>query len=254
MDFTREPIIQSVITPKDGCKLVVRSSKASGQEEFFVDAVEMVSFGQTFFFRSLERPKAFLVPSNDYEVLEVREARLVLKNAGLERSIKIGGGKKEEKVAPVESEEEESQPKVEKKKDRKKLRRKRSKDDLDEETQAEVPAPKVEKEEKAVPTPKKTGGLSSLLPPPNTLISETIARYKDDALFKDAFFSKEEKADATIFEAEEEFPTFGEEGEFGVFDLTSEEEEEMREQRERRADSFSNTEDYINTSRETTVE
>ncbi|MFQ5729105.1 MAG: hypothetical protein ACE5GN_01935 [Waddliaceae bacterium] len=77
MDFTREPIIESVITPKEGCKLVVRSSKGVGQEEFFVDSLELVSFGNTFFLRSLERPKSFLVPATDYEVLEVRETRMV---------------------------------------------------------------------------------------------------------------------------------------------------------------------------------
>jgi hypothetical protein len=222
-----------VITPKDGCKLVVRSSKASGQEEFFVDAVEMVSFGQTFFFRSLERPKAFLVPSNDYEVLEVREARLVLKNAGLERSIKIGGGKKEERVVQPEVEEQEAPNKVEKKKDRKKLRRKRSKEDLEEEVEESTEAAAV-KVEKPIQQPKKTSGLSSLLPPPNTLISETIARYKDDALFKDAFFTKEERSDVAdpLFEVDEEFPSFVEEAEFGAFDLTAEEEEEMKRQNE----------------------
>ena len=38
-----------------------------------------------------------------------------------------------------------------------------------------------------------TGVFSTLLPPPPTLISETIARYKDNAMFKGAFFTKEEK-------------------------------------------------------------
>ena len=98
MDFTREPIIETVITPKEGCKIVVRSSKSIGQEEYFVDSLEVVSFGNAMFFRSLEKPKAFLVPASDYEILEVREARMVLKNVGLDRSIKIGGGR-EPKVA-----------------------------------------------------------------------------------------------------------------------------------------------------------
>ncbi|MEI8365092.1 MAG: hypothetical protein WCF65_01620 [Parachlamydiaceae bacterium] len=93
MDFTREPIIETVITPKEGCKLVVRSSKSNAQEEHFVDAVEVVSFGHSFFFRSLERPKTFIVPATDYEILEVREARMVLKNVGIDRTIKIAGGR-----------------------------------------------------------------------------------------------------------------------------------------------------------------
>lgn len=93
MDFTREPIIETVITPKEGYKLVIRNSKGVGQEEHFVDAVEVVSFGAALFFRSTEKPKPFLVPVSDYEVLEVREARMVLKYATLDRSIRIGGGR-----------------------------------------------------------------------------------------------------------------------------------------------------------------
>ncbi|MEI8125089.1 MAG: hypothetical protein WCG42_05000, partial [Parachlamydiaceae bacterium] len=102
MDFTREPIIETVITPKEGCKIVVRSSKSNGQEEHFVDAVEVVSFGHSFFFRSLERPKTFLVPATDYEILEVREARMVLKNVGIDRTIKIAGGREAQVKVPRE--------------------------------------------------------------------------------------------------------------------------------------------------------
>ena len=93
MDFTRDPIIETIITPKDGYKLVVRNSKYLGKEEYLVDAVEVITFGQTAFFRSLERPTSFLLPIGDYELVETREARMVLKNVGIERSIKIGGGK-----------------------------------------------------------------------------------------------------------------------------------------------------------------
>ena len=93
MNFTREPIIETVITPRDGCTLVVRSSKGSVQEEYFVEAVEVVSFGNSHFYRSQERVKSFLVPVSDYEVLELKEARMVLKNVSTDRSIKIGGGR-----------------------------------------------------------------------------------------------------------------------------------------------------------------
>jgi hypothetical protein len=93
VNFTREPIIETVITPREGCKLVVRSSKGVSQEDYFVDAVEVVSFGHSFFFRSQERPKSFLVPVSDYEILELKETRMVLKNVSSDRSIKIGGGR-----------------------------------------------------------------------------------------------------------------------------------------------------------------
>lgn len=225
MDFTREPVIETVITPREGCKLVVRSSKSSGQEEYFVDAVEVVSFGHSLFFRSLERPKAFLVPVSDYEILEVREARMVLKNVGLERSIKIGGGRehapklpKEVPPEPLPAEEvavgagEEALPdtRLDKKRGRRHYRRRRGREEVASK-EAEAPLPSTEGEAKeelkgelapigeVVEGLETTEGsttsivLSSILPPPPTLISETIARYKDNALFKGAFFVREEK-------------------------------------------------------------
>lgn len=231
MDFTREPIIESVMTPKEGCKLVVRSSKGSGQEEFFVDAVEIVSFGHALFFRSLEKPKPFLVPVSDYEVLEAREARLVLKNVGIERStIKIGGGReprhtKEPVIERSESYVKEEEPKevpaeqpveakneqrLDKKRDRRKhYRRKRGRDELSEKgedgedgehtgsveegyTSTKNEAESLVKGENGE-TAQKVSMHTSILPPPTTLISETIARYRDNALFKDAFFEKEEE-------------------------------------------------------------
>lgn len=229
MDFTREPIVETIITPKDGCKLVIRSSKSAGQEEHFVDAVEVVSFGQALFFRSIERPKAFLVPVSDYEVLEVREARMVLKNVGIERTIKIGGGREPSK--PVREAPEKTEPviqatpvpaptenaaaaapeakgeaRLDKKRDkRRNYRRRRGREEGEEETSTEEQ--NGQEKESAVKEPvaeasseKKDSTeqgqvlvpfISSLLPPPPTLISESIARYRKDALFKGAFFVKD---------------------------------------------------------------
>ncbi len=235
MDFTREPIIETVITPKDGCTLAVRSSKGTGQEEYFVDAVEVVSFGNALFFRSLERPKNFMLPVSDYEILEVRETRLVLKNVGLDRSIKIAGGreaslrtaKPQEKAEPVHAPVEASQsqtPKPEQpespdakqevKLDKKRDRRRNYKRKKGREEQQEGETGQTENGEEPVdkkdvkthaPSAELTGEnaaigvalpavFSSLLPPPSTLISETIARYKDNALFRGAFFVKEGEA------------------------------------------------------------
>ena len=241
MDFTREPIIETVITPKEGCKLVIRSSKGVGQEEFFVDAVEVVSFGHSFFFRSIERPKAFLVPVSDYEVLEVREARMVLKNVGIDRSIKIGGGKEPAKVAKepeieknetvdeeevsesVATTEASSETKAEpsrldRKRDRRRnYRRRRGREELtskdnvengqsdNEEENIIVEKEEVKAQESPVTsTPTPTPFVSTILPPPPTLISQTIAKYKENALFKGAFFNKEEKEAENIGEKIEE--------------------------------------------------
>ena len=95
MDFTREPIIESIITPREGFRIVVRSSKNVGHEEYFVDALEMVVFGGTVFFRSNEKPKPFLVPSCDYEIFEVREPRVLLKTPLIEGTVKISSFKEQ---------------------------------------------------------------------------------------------------------------------------------------------------------------
>lgn len=229
MDFTREPIIETVITPKEGCKIVVRSSKNVAQEEYFVDSLEVVSFGHALFFRSLEKPKAFLVPASDYEILEVREARMVLKNVGLDRSIKIGGGRETklvkeplvEKPEPVEIEETPTaeEPvaapdiRAEKKRDRRRQqRRRRGRDEQSKEETGTSEGGKDTEEEVVSGEPFSTAHenkeslegqaqvsaqstptfMTGLLPPPPTLISETIGRYKENVLFKNAFYTKEE--------------------------------------------------------------
>ncbi|WP_213106137.1 hypothetical protein [Candidatus Protochlamydia amoebophila] len=240
MDFTREPIIETIVTPKEGYKLVVRSSKGSAQEEYFVDSVEVVSFSHALFFRSMERPKSFLVPVADYEILEVREARMVLKNAGLDRSIKIGGGREgnlkatnrefdknegaieEEIIAEQEdtniqvSENPEirQEVKVDKKRDRRRHYRKRrggkgeereenAKEAINDLSPSDIPSLEDEKINLLPPAEEviengqtstlSPGLLSSLLQPPPTLISETINRYRENALFKNAFFLTEEE-------------------------------------------------------------
>jgi hypothetical protein len=93
VNFTREPIIETVITPRDGHKLILRSSRGGSTEEYAVEAVEVVSFGRSFFFRSVESSKPFLLPVTDYEVLESKEARVALKTVQNDRQIKIGGGR-----------------------------------------------------------------------------------------------------------------------------------------------------------------
>jgi hypothetical protein len=230
VDFTREPIIETIITPKEGHKLVIRSSKSAGQEEYFVDAVEIIAFGHALFFRSLERPKAFLVPVSDYEVLEVREARMVLKNVGMDRSIKIGGGREGaskvsrevEKVEVAEEEvEQEMQPvgegatetrpevRTDKKRERRRhYRKRRGREEKEEGAKgeaAEVTVPPLEDEKINIQPPEEGAEntlegaapmtpalLSSLLQPPPTLISETIGRYRQNELFKGAFYLTED--------------------------------------------------------------
>ena len=195
MNFTREPIIETIITPRDGCRLIIRSSK-QGSEEFAVDAVEVVSFGQALFFRSLERPRPFLVPVSDYEVLEAKENRVVLKNAQFERTIKIGGGREgslrkedeeEDQALPIALEDEvadesDTGPSSDnKKRDRHRRRnRRRPHEEQHEmkhrpEEQAASPEAKPEAPKEAQPS----APFPNLIPPPTTLISHNIHRYKE---------------------------------------------------------------------------
>lgn len=197
MNFTREPIIETIITPKDGFRLTIRSSKGQSQEEYSVEALEVVSFGHAHFFRSLEKPKSFLLPITDYEVVETRETKIVLKNPQIDKTIKIAGGKEpqlkiqskevatyENSEASGETQEEEKENTFEKRKDKKKNRRKKAQENrhLEKETEQKSEEktsnePSIRKEpleENSVQPPL----FSSLLPPPTTLISETIGRYK----------------------------------------------------------------------------
>ena len=219
MDFTRQPIIESIITPKEGCRLVVRSSKGLAQEEFFVDSLEVVSFSNFLFYRSLDRPKCFIVPVSDYEVLEVREARMVLKNVGIDKTIKIGGGRvksdqpaERDKVEPLPIGDEETAFKPrsgesrngDKKRERRRHGRRRGRGPLrgDEENAAEgvlteeaneplpLPHPRVfddEGERRDAPPP-----FATILPPPARLISETLERYREDESFRGVFLPRTE--------------------------------------------------------------
>ena len=159
MNFTREPIIETVITPKEGHKLALRNSKGGGQEEFFIDSLEVISFGKSAFYRSLEKPKCFVVPVGDYEILEVREARMVLKSAKVE-PVKIERATKKKEESAVE---EVDAAALEKKKEKRRPRKRRTK------------AEEMPPEEEA----QKVVERRSLIPPPSTLISETIGRYKE---------------------------------------------------------------------------
>ncbi len=153
---------------------------------------------------------------------------MVLKNAGLDRSIKIGGGREgtlkpqreAEKEVPVEAESEaeetgreaevpgaEGRPeaKVDKKRDRRRhYRKRRGRDEKEEGAEvAEGAIPPLEDEKVAIQPPEQNiaieataalspAMLSSLLQPPPTLISETINRYRQNEMFKGAFYLTEE--------------------------------------------------------------
>jgi hypothetical protein len=222
VDFTREPIIETVITPREGYRLVVRSSKNIAQEEHFVEALEVVSFGSALFFRSKERPKPFIVPVGDYEILEVREAKMVLKTPSFEKTVPAPReaaqkSRQEQKAeakaeAAIEGEKKEAEPagalaqaegRSERRRDRRRsFRRKRgqAREEAGEAPPTAAPSPEElvgvgkeaaiskpeeEQKEKILSTAPL---LSTILPPPTTLIREHLEVLRKQPAYKDAFY------------------------------------------------------------------
>lgn len=209
VNFTREPIIESIITPKDSFKLVVRNSKGVGVEEYFVDSLEIVSFGPAIFYRSTEKPKAFLLPVSDYEVLEVRDTRLALKSVPLlpktqkqeKESPPPASTPKEPKAStkePTESRQDKKRRRTKRKKEREETEAVKEAHDPDEVSETQDIDTSVSKDSKPAketkpvkenktakePTPEKIlpppKNLRAMLAPPTMLIADTIAKYKDE--------------------------------------------------------------------------
>ncbi len=158
MHFTREPIIETVITAREGYRLAVRNTKDKKEEEFTAEAVEVVSFGPAIFFRCLERPKCFLLPVSDYEIVEVKEQRISLKTsvkAVAEKSSK--GQQTTEKTPP------------QKKSAKRKSKKKRAELPKQENNESKEEEKKVAEEDQSVV-------FSKLFPPPATLIKEQLGQ------------------------------------------------------------------------------
>ena len=186
MNFTREPIIETIISAKDGYKLAIKSTKATQRDEYLVDAVEVVSFGGSFFYRCQERPKTFFIPVNDFELLEVKETRILIKNPNIDRSIKIAGGKESTRVQKSDDDQSADQ-----KRDKKRGRRPRAKSTQElttKPTTKETTKQFDKKQTSTTPPPipeelgqeQKPTVFSHLLTPPPGLISESLFKYKQE--------------------------------------------------------------------------
>ncbi len=209
MNFTREPIILTVISPKEGSKLIVRNVLGVG-EDIFVDAIEIVSFQDAIFFRSLERPKTFLFPTSHYEIIEVKETRMVLKNATAEKSIKIGGGARpqEEKKPEDNRPPQQMEDRRDRKKDKKRLRRRKPM------TEEMKPLEEKQGGEVQDETQASSSSLKKLFPPPNVLIKERLARFKNEEFFEKNILPEtveEEKKETAVENHEEKGHSFSEE-------------------------------------------
>jgi len=209
VDFTREPIIETIITPREGHRLVVRNTKSSGQEEFIVDALEVITFGKASFFRNRERPKSFVVPVSDYEIVEVRDPRVGLKVASFESTLKSTSVRPKPKEEKPEVEAEEKV--VEKKRKKNNRRKKKEESKPKAEEQAEL-VQKVEEQVESVQEEESKSaeeGRSSgqLLPPPPLLIKDEIERLRQSEQYKGAFYIQEQEEEATEADDELSIPS-----------------------------------------------
>jgi hypothetical protein len=205
--YTREPIIESILSARDGFKLVLKNSKTVSSQEISAEVIEIVSFAGAVFYRSQDRSKNFLVPASDFEIAEVKDARLVLKNISLEKSSKLQNPPKEssfhdqeldmkEEVTTSALDENEAATssntqsssqnnRMERRRERRRNRRRRHNEDRQQDDKKDV----AQEDNSQEPSDSFDGNESSqapmpiptlnLIPPPTTLISQTLARYKD---------------------------------------------------------------------------
>lgn len=188
MQFTRQPIIETIITPKEGYKLQVRSVRAD-QGAHQVDALELVLFGTIPFYRSLEGLSPFLVPAANFEIEQVRETRAQLKHAVNERakSPKESHSKDAKKGSSVSSRDRQREPKRSEAEAsdgdgnwerRKRLRKRHPTDDgaskgSKEEYRDSIPSESQDPAMNLVPSPPMVKTYD-LVPPPTRLVAEAM--------------------------------------------------------------------------------
>lgn len=164
MYFTREPIIQTIISAREGYTICVRS--LATEEDIAVEVVELVTFDNLGFYRFTEKGNSYLFPIKSYLLVEQRIQGMVLKSSGRkEKEIKIGKGKEEE---PSQKED---------KKKRKKNKLLRAKETLETKTEIiEDPVANKPGVDSQKSSEEKKEKVSSrfLIPPPEGLISESL--------------------------------------------------------------------------------
>lgn len=221
MHFTREPIIESILSARDGFKLVLKNSKMTSGAEISAEVIEIVSFSGNIFYRSQDRSKNFLLPASDFEVQEIKDSRLVLKNISLEKSNKQQNPSKEASIKELEEDlvaeesgdiEAVSEPvqtgssaqassgsssRLERRRERRRNRRRRQ---MEEKTVQDKPSASSDSQEGEISEQAgeevkgtEVSNISiptlNLIPPPTTLISQTLARYKEKELQSEAIES-----------------------------------------------------------------
>jgi hypothetical protein len=195
--FTRDPIIETIITARDGHKILIRDVNHA-HDEYYVDMIEVVRIGDHCYYRCQEKPKPFLVPATLFELLEVREPRMSLKTSiNVEKGIKISAQK--DGAKPKEGESQES--KSDKKKEKKRIRKKKEKS---EETKVDTDENEDEPQDEAIKVMMPPPERRALIPPPATLISETITRYKNTSAIEELAMEADIEPEVSQEESSEE--------------------------------------------------
>lgn len=174
MYYTREPIILSVLSAKEGYNLVLKSTKISNEEPYAVASVSIVNFSGAIFYRSLF-DRDFLLPVSDYIVVEEKQVKLNVKlatkkndeikqpkRASKNKSTKESRQQKPKKQKNIESESKETEQLTD--------HEKKSKKDT-----SLVSAKEVSEKKATKPV---------ILPPPTNLVE--VKKNSDDEVGKDA--------------------------------------------------------------------
>ncbi|OGN61472.1 MAG: hypothetical protein A3F09_04740 [Chlamydiae bacterium RIFCSPHIGHO2_12_FULL_49_11] len=185
MNFTREPILESIISARDGHKILVKSTKHSTEGEFFVDAVEVVSFGPQIFYRCLEKPRPFFLPASDFLIEEVKDQKVAIRHTVEGKNTKVITT---ESVAEKASDE--SQGDKGKNKDKRRRRGGKKESKQNGALRSEDESVSLE-EESLTEKPVHHDELSSevkarLLKPPEGLISVSLQKYRKELMEEEA--------------------------------------------------------------------
>ncbi len=178
MNFTREPILETIITARSGYYLLVQSI-SNPSSQFRAESVQVISFGKDSFYCSLEKP-SFLAPVRYYEIRESKEEWIPLKGVKLESREKSGNNREishkelhsEEKAASDNN----GMPNKNKKRDHPRRRH--------EEKGKKEPLVPTVSDNKKVEENYSDGKESfsrfvPLIPVPTKLISDSVHRYKE---------------------------------------------------------------------------
>ena len=117
MHFTRDPIVETVLTARDGYKFNL--THMSNGKEYSTTVVQIVSIGNVVCYCSVDQVDSFLLPLAEYQLVEVKEAKLPLKMPSEKTSDsgRFNKPSRKRRKKPYKAEKEESPQQPQKKDD-----------------------------------------------------------------------------------------------------------------------------------------